>query len=1013
MPCIANTGIQFYRAKCYIDKIKLRSKKFVYFEDVELNRRRFWLEELIAVPEADCYARKSELRELAAVDSLGLVKKDFDPRLLKRKFIEDQPHVFEIGNVDQVLKAFENKWIPLPYFKYNSINQDVFGPTDWVRIMCRRSGSEDLEFVLAVDTTISDESSSIQSPYLDENPQENKFRLCSNEDLILGYFDSLTDCKWVDDYVSSFFKFEDGESQTKHIASFIFFLRILISSEKLPNIQMLSDKSGVIDVDLVVDIGNSRTCALLFENPNDLKFNLNKVKQLRLTDLSNPFNVYNESFSTRVVFREALFYNKTTEINQYKKFQWPSLVRLGTEGEDLLNKSIISSSSRIESKSFNSSPKRYLWDQDLSEVEWCFFDVNSEIPKKVFKTGISEQLKSDGSISYDGIFGTNARFSRKSLMTFAFLEILAQSFCQINSFEFRMAHGEANYRRRLKRILISCPTAMIKEEQVALRECAKDAVKIFLNYSRLIKGRDIDYEGMENEIEIIPDPTDLKKDLQNLEKRKDWIYDEATASQILYIYSSIQHKFNGNPKLFFDLYGKPNTSNNSKNKELVIGSLDVGAGTTDLLICKYSYNYAEATEIIPTPIYWESFSFAGDNLIKNIIQEIILEGEITSPEDQGCSGVILNTARDLGIDHPTLKLNGFFGKDHANMSQKARTMRISFLNQIGLPIALKYLEIASKETMVEDELTFDQIFNGSKPDPFLLDYFQRHFGFRFEDLTWKISRRKIDKIITETFSKLLSQVSKIMHLHGCDLIILSGRPCSFKALENTLLKYLPVAPNRLVNLNHYWIGKWYPFADDNGYIKDPKTVISVGTLLGMMGGKLFKLDKFRIDITNLKNNLVSTADYLGAIDDYTIHHVFMNPNQEESSFMIYDLPHYIGFQHVKSPNYPSRYLYSFQFNNKNIREQLGVSLHNESTSITDELENRKTRLRSRLPFKVTITRDFDSDKEKIKIDHILDANNEDISKLNFELKLLTLDQSEDFWLDTGEFTLTIGKNETF
>jgi len=248
-----------------------------------------------------------------------------------------------------------------------------------------------------------------------------------------------------------------------------------------------------------------------------------------------------------------------------------------------------------------------------------------------------------------------------------------------------------------------------------------------------------------------------------------------------------------------------------------------------------------------------------------------------------------------------------------------------------------------------------------------------------------------------------------MHAHGCDLIILSGRPCSFKALENTFLKYHPLAPNRLINLNHYWIGKWYPFTDDNGFIKDPKTLISVGTLLGMMGGKLFKLDKFRIDVSNLKYKLVSTADYLGAIDHYTIKQPFMDPAQEESSFMIYDLPHYIGFQHIRSTNYPSRILYSFQFNNKNIKEQLGVSLHFDSTSITDELENRKTRLRSRLPFKVVVTRDYSSDKEKIKIDHILDANNEDISKLNFELKLLTLNQSEDYWLDTGEFTLTIGK----
>jgi hypothetical protein len=32
-------------------------------------------------------------------------------------------------------------------------------------------------------------------------------------------------------------------------------------------------------------------------------------------------------------------------------------------------------------------------------------------------------------------------------------------------------------------------------------------------------------------------------------------------------------------------------------------------------------------------------------------------------------------------------------------------------------------------------------------------------------------------------------------------------------------------PNRQINLNTIWIGRWYPFADDNGYVDDPKTIV--------------------------------------------------------------------------------------------------------------------------------------------------------------------------------------------
>ena len=79
----------------------------------------------------------------------------------------------------------------------------------------------------------------------------------------------------------------------------------------------------------------------------------------------------------------------------------------------------------------------------------------------------------------------------------------------------------------------------------------------------------------------------------------------------------------------------------------------------------------------------------------------------------------------------------------------------------------------------------------------------------------------------------------------------------FNALENLFIKYHPVSPNRIINLNKYWIGRWYPFSDNNGFIEDPKTVVTVGSLISLMAGTLFKLDKFRINNTLLKTKLIS------------------------------------------------------------------------------------------------------------------------------------------------------------
>jgi hypothetical protein len=1002
---IGNSGVQFHRINAKIEKDKLRQLKYVYFEDVELNKRRFWLEELIFIAERDAYCRKSELMKIDAFTNDGKLKPDLRWNEL-RVFSEGQPQVFEVGNIQQVLKSFKNKWLPLPYFKNNSISRDFFGPTDWVRIYINQIDQENLELILAIDTTLAEGPEVVHSPELNENPQENKFSLCKSDDLILHYFEPITECKWVEDYILPFFKIEDGESQTMHLASYIFLIRFLNSLEEIPTIQMLSDRAGVIDVDLTIDVGNSNTCALLFENPNDIRFNLNKVKQLDLVDLSNPQKTHKGSFSTRLVFHQPDFGFRISELNQYKKFKWSSFVRIGEEAERLISEDDLDASIRLESKSYHSSPKRYLCDDNPQESDWNFLNERTSVPKPVFLNGISEQLKSDGSICADGVFGANARYSKKSLMTFVFLEILTQAHRQINSFEFRSAHGSNNSKRRIKRILISCPTAMIKQEQIALRACANDAVILFNNFNNVVKSEFKKLNFSNESTEIIPSISTLSVKLDQLESRKDWIYDEATAAQFLYLFGSIQHKFDGNAELFFKLYGKPALFNQSK-KKIVVGSLDIGAGTTDLMICEYSYEYNDSTTIHPDPIYWESFHFAGDELLKQIIQEIIIEGVESDNDFEACSGVILNYGKKNGISDIVSRLNGFFGKNNANMGYKASLMRVSFLNQIGLPIAHKFLSVANDKSGIIQELDFETLFKNNKPNKELLIYFARHFGFKFEELKWEFNPEKVNRIISNCYSKLFEQITKIMHLHRCDVVLLSGRPFSLESLEKSFMKLHPVNPNRLINLNHYWIGKWFPFCDNHGYINDSKTVVAVGSLLSMMGGKIFKLDNFRIDTKKLRTKISSTANYIGNWDNFIVSKSFMGPETEETKFKIYDIPYHIGFKNIDSSNYPSRLLYTLQFHNNNIKTNLGHSSFGDSLSVMDALEDRKNTLRSKLPYTVTLTRDFTQDKEKIKLELIQDKEDADLTKSNFELKLQTLDHSEGFWLDSGEFNLSV------
>ncbi len=1008
---IANTGIQFYDFSATVEKDALKHIKFKYVEGIDHHQMEFWLEELIEVPESGKFATKSQLIKKKFLDSADRFKEDID--LAELDLYDDGADgIFEISNINQTLKWFGQKWIPLPYFKNNNINKGIFGPTDWVRLYFKRFDEDKIEGVLAIDTTVGNNPSFTVSPYLENNPNENKFDLCADDDFILNYFHSYTECRWVNDHIRKFFPVDEEASQTKHIASFIHLVRFLRSTEKLPTIHLLSDKAGIVDVDLVVDVGNSRTCALLFENPNDQRFHFNKVKKLKLRDLSAPLNACDESFSTKLVFKDAEFGALQSPINQNNKFQWPSPVRLGPEAERVINSEDVGQHLNIDSRSYNSSPKRYLWDTDPVTTDWIFHEDGSSVPKTVYLKGISQQLKSDGTLATDSVFGNHAWYSRRSLMTFVYLEIFTQALCQINSAEFRISHGSPTSKRRIKRIIISCPTAMIKEEQIALRKCAEEAMQLINNYSLTATGDAESNVGFDEKAEIIPSVKDLNIKLDSLENRQDWNYDEATASQLVYMYGLILHKYDGNPDIVFNLYGKKNTTDDGSqsNRAIVLGSLDIGGGTSDLMICKYNYKYQDVTEIIPMPLYWESFNLAGDDLLKNVIQRIIIEGALLEEKDKGCTGQIENHARGIGTNDIAGKLNSYFGRDTTHIDFLGQLMRVNFVNQIGIPIALKYMGIANgdihgNELLIEHN--FNDFFPNDKPSKDLLDHFEKHFKFRFEDIKWILSTAKINRIIVDTFSKLIDQVSQLMYMHGCDLVIISGRPTSFNVLEKLFLRNHAVAPNRLVNLNNYWVGRWYPFADSNGYIADSKTVVALGSLIAYMGSKQYKLDGFRIDTTHLKNKLVSTADYIGVIDDsFRIRVPFIDPKREEETISVMNLPFYIGFKRIDAENYPARNLYHFQFNEK----WLKAESEKHGKSLSDQINwigQLKTRLRGRLPFKITVSRDYSMDKELLKLEGIVDKDGEDVTSIYFTLKLQTLSDEKGYWFDSGEFTLAI------
>lgn len=145
-----------------------------------------------------------------------------------------------------------------------------------------------------------------------------------------------------------------------YIASYIFLINYLAQNKLFPSIKLYKDQDvEVRNVDMVIDIGNSRTTALLIEDNS----NFNQVRKLSLVDYTDILGLsqgnsfirsYNEPFDMRLAFRRVDF--GSFGIKDSKQFIYPSFVRLGQEANSLIHKAC-NSGCEQETLSTYSSPK--------------------------------------------------------------------------------------------------------------------------------------------------------------------------------------------------------------------------------------------------------------------------------------------------------------------------------------------------------------------------------------------------------------------------------------------------------------------------------------------------------------------------------------------------------------------------------------------------------------------------------------------------------------------------------
>jgi hypothetical protein len=415
---IANSGVQFMKLQIELNPNDNVVKPLRFFEPFRGTRQ---LEFAEYIADEDIWVSRSKLFEAGYLDENGRIMNDISSYILDMETVDPEKEGYSINTIDTnirgakdrektALEHFENKWLPLPYFEEMEEGTNLFGPTNWARIKLvprdsndinrPRIGSRYYEATIIFDTNVKYGEDMLEYPTIFENTTVKIFSLCSSKDELLKYVMDRS-CCWIDEYL---IKLVHGDEQYinksietggikdifEYKAYYIYLMYYLQAKNIFRRVRLFTDKDvEKIDVDIVLDIGNSRTCGLLFENSD-----FTKVKMLELQDYTNTWRSYSDPFDMRLAFRKADFGEIGPPFNT--QFIIPSILRVGEEASWLIYNAQTMEDGNVENVTNYSSPKRYLWDDEKFKKQWNFILLKGEPQSQttvIYLKGISEQFK--------------------------------------------------------------------------------------------------------------------------------------------------------------------------------------------------------------------------------------------------------------------------------------------------------------------------------------------------------------------------------------------------------------------------------------------------------------------------------------------------------------------------------------------------------------------------------------------------------------------------------------------
>jgi hypothetical protein len=956
----------------------------------------------------------------------------YDPRGDQRNAAQRLPTLLRRGDQDltpgkedyaidlkRLMALAAHNWLPLPLLREEPGGRYYQGPINWARCYVvpldeRDRAGHDHRLIVAVDTNLIDEHD--DTAYLAPSPEDarngRRFSLPGKSDFYNFY---LTQ-PWLRDWLDEIFRnmveaderrrtgrrevaltpqeIEDAkDGPNEPIARYIALIDLLNALDFLPKLlftdTITASKQVYVDTEMVLDLGNSRTCGLLVEaEPDSRGVDINRAFKLELRDLSRPEQVYSDPFESRLEFALARFGfdHHSQRSGRSDAFSWPTIVRVGPEAVRLAG-----SRRGSEGRTGMSSPKRYLWDDDPSQQPWRFngptLDGEWEgvAAQGMFATLVNDAGKPlhtipPGAAGEDNLPSLLARYSRSSLMTFALAEVLLQAYVMMNAPAQRLRRRNADLPRRLRRIILTMPTALSLAERQVLRERAEAA-------------RDLVYLCCGRAERVPRDST-----LRWLDGRAPEIvlkWDEASATQVVYLYSQIALAFSGDARGFFRSVRGGATG--ADDNALCVATIDIGGGTTDLVITTLAAEGQGANvTIFPKQEFRESFTLAGDDIVLTLAREVVVKSFAAA------------VAPLVGGERAEVLIQELFGGNRGDMTAEEQLRRQQFATQVAAPVAVAILG--------EYEL-FDPLRPSTVEDRPLKSFFAKEAGpppgvsaaveravreagatgdFSLLEMPIRLDLFDVDRVVRSLMTDMLRALMEVAWHYNVDLVLLSGRPSRLPAIKDIIVESGAFSASHIIAMHEFRVGQWYPFRNRDARITDPKTTAAVGGMICLLAEGHLPNFNFRSDRLTARSvarylGKIETSDRLQAQDVYLSELDLENPDYAlpEKTFEFRG-PIALGVRQFINERWPATLLYTIDYKDEEAR----LRLQPQTPLMVQLKRERVQRAAGPSDGQAVETND------KLLIDRI-EGTRGSVSRQLLQMRLQTMRNRDGYWLDSG------------